>query len=66
MRRRGLKKLLTLAKRGTISTLIITHKDRLAMFGFEFVEHILEDYGVRLEVPINLNSRVHRRNLSLI
>ena len=50
MRRRVLKKLFTLAQRATISTLIITHKDRLARFGLELVEHILEDYGVRLEV----------------
>ncbi len=66
MRRRGLKKLLTLAQRTTVSTLIITHKDRLTRFGLELIERILEDYGVRLEAPINLNSRVHRRNLSLI
>jgi len=50
MRRRGLKRLLTLAQRATISILIITHKDRLARFGLELIERILEDYGVRLEV----------------
>ena len=66
MRRRGLEKLLTLAQRATISTLIITHEDRIARFSLELIERIPEDYGVRLKVPINLNSRVHRRNLSLI
>jgi len=50
MRRRGLSKLFTLAKNGTIHTLLITHKDRLARFGLELLEHILNDYGVRLEV----------------
>ena len=50
MRRRGLEKLLTLAKRATISTLIITHKDRIARFSLKLIERLLEDYGVRLEV----------------
>jgi predicted site-specific integrase-resolvase len=49
MRQRGLKKLFTLAQRATISSLIITHKDRLARFGLELIERILEDYGVILE-----------------
>ncbi len=48
MKRRGLRRLLTLAQRGTIHTLIVTHRDRLARFGLELIERILKDYGVRL------------------
>ncbi len=50
MRRRGLSKLFTLAKNGSIHTLLITHKDRLACFGLALLERILNDYGMRLEV----------------
>jgi putative resolvase len=50
MKRRGLRRLLTLAQRGTIHTLVITHRDRLARFGLELIERILEDCGVRLIV----------------
>ncbi len=50
MRRRGLAKLFTLAKNGSIHTLLITHKDRLARFGLELLERILNDYVIRLEI----------------
>ncbi|MDF1540163.1 MAG: IS607 family transposase [Candidatus Thorarchaeota archaeon] len=50
MRRRGLAKLFSLAKSGTIHTLLITHTDRLARFGVELLERILKDYGVKLTV----------------
>lgn len=48
MRRRGLTKLFSLAKSGTIHTLLITHRDRLARFGIDLLERILNDYGVQL------------------
>jgi putative resolvase len=48
MRRRGLRRLLSLAQHGSIHTLIITHRDRLARFGLELIERILGDYGVQL------------------
>ncbi|MHA1882404.1 MAG: IS607 family transposase [Candidatus Thorarchaeota archaeon] len=50
MRRRGLTKLFSLSKNGSIHTLLITHKDRLARFGLELLERILNDYGVKLDV----------------
>ncbi|MGY5853920.1 MAG: IS607 family transposase [Candidatus Thorarchaeota archaeon] len=46
MRRRGLRRLLTMAQRGVFHTLLITHRDRLARFGTELIERILRDYGV--------------------
>lgn len=48
MKRRGLQRLLTIAQKGSIDTLFITHRDRLARFGVNLLQHILEDYGVRL------------------
>ncbi len=50
MKRRGLRRLLRVAKSGTIHTLLITHRDRLARFGFELIERILEDYNVSLKI----------------
>ena len=48
MRRRGLRRLLNLAQKGVINTLLITHRDRLARFGVDLLQRILEDYGVKL------------------
>ncbi len=50
MKRRGLRRLLNIAQKGIIETLFITHKDRLARFGVDLIEHILTDYGVRLVI----------------
>lgn len=49
MKRRGLRRLLRVAKSGVIRTLIVTHRDRLARFGLELIERILEDYNVFLK-----------------
>lgn len=46
MQRRGLWRLLTEAKKGTITSVYITHRDRLARFGTELVEYILTIFGV--------------------
>jgi putative resolvase len=48
MKRRGLRRLLALAQSGAIDTLLITHRDRLARFGVDLLQRILEDYGVKL------------------
>jgi predicted site-specific integrase-resolvase len=53
MKRRGLTRLLTLAQKGTIDTLFITHKDRLARFGVDLLQRILEDYGVNLVILLD-------------
>lgn len=50
MKRRGFTKLFSLAKNGSLHTLIITHKNRLTCFGFELLERILNDYEVQLEI----------------
>lgn len=44
--RRGLKKLLELAKRRQIDAIVVAYKDRLTRFGFEYLVELFKAYGV--------------------
>ena len=46
--RKGLQKLLKLAKERQVSTVYITTKDRLAIFGYTHLERLLEEYNVSI------------------
>lgn len=48
--RPGLTRMLKAAKAGKFNTLIITHKDRLTRFGYEYLEQLFETYGVEIIV----------------
>lgn len=48
--RKGLLSLLKDAKQGKITTVCITQKDRLTRFGFSYLEQLLNEYGVKIEV----------------
>ena len=50
MRRRGLWQLIYAAERGLVNRVIVTHRDRLARFGTELIEHILCLHGVTVDV----------------
>jgi putative resolvase len=45
MERKGLKKIIEMAIEGQISEVVITYKDRLARFGYEMIEWIIERYS---------------------
>ena len=45
MKRKGLKKIIEMAIEGTLGELVITYKDRLARFGYELIEWIIETYS---------------------
>jgi putative resolvase len=45
MNRPGLLKILDLAIKGEITELVIVHRDRLARFGYDLIEHLLEKYS---------------------
>lgn len=36
--------------RGDVSTVVVTHKDRLARFGFDFIQRVLERFNCKLVV----------------
>ena len=48
--REGLKKILELSMSKKLSEVVVAHKDRLARFGFELIEHIFEYNGTKLTI----------------
>ena len=46
--RRGLKKIFKLVCKGKVSKVIISYKDRLTRFGFEYLEDFFASYGVEI------------------
>lgn len=49
-KRRGLKSILERAMRGEQLEIVVAHKDRLARFGFELIEWIIQESGGRFVV----------------
>ena len=48
--RRGLLKLFNYVVNRRVDVVVITYKDRLTRFGFEYLEYFFKQYGVRIEV----------------
>jgi len=48
--RKGLKKLIDLARRRQIDAIVVAYKDRLTRFGFTYLEELFKAYGVRVIV----------------
>mgnify|MGYP000058803409 CR=1 FL=1 len=48
--RRGLLKLFNYAVGKQVDVVVVTYKDRLTRFGFEYLEYFFKQYGVRIEV----------------
>ena len=48
--RKGLLKLFKLVEGRSVDVVLITHKDRLTRFGFEYLEEFFSAMGVRIEV----------------
>ena len=48
--RRGLKKLLSLVKKGAVKKVVIESPERLARFGYEYLKFILDAYRVELVI----------------
>jgi len=48
--RRGLWKLVEMAKRHEFDVLLVAYKDRLARFGFKYLEELFRAYGVKVVV----------------
>ncbi|MHA1910892.1 MAG: IS607 family transposase [Candidatus Kariarchaeaceae archaeon] len=53
-KRKGIHRLFKLVQKGKISEVVITYKDRLTRFGFEYLESFFECFGVKI---INLNAQ---------
>ncbi|WP_448578519.1 IS607 family transposase [Thermosphaera sp.] len=48
--RKGLMKLIEMAKKHEFDMLLIAYKDRLTRFGFKYLEELFKAYGVKIEV----------------
>ena len=48
--RRGLLKLFNYIVNRQVDVIVITYKDRLTRFGFEYLEYFFRQYGVKIEV----------------
>ncbi|MCL6563953.1 MAG: IS607 family transposase [Firmicutes bacterium] len=48
--RRGLRRIFRLAQEGRVDVVLVEYKDRLARFGFAYIEEALAAYGVRVDV----------------
>lgn len=69
--RRGLARLLRLAREGKMDLVVVEFKDRLARFGFSYLERYLNDFGVRVEVvngeePKSLQEELVQDMLSIL
>ncbi len=47
-KRNGVLKLCKLVTKGKISKVVITYKDRLTRFGFDYLKNYFESYGVQI------------------
>ena len=53
MNRKGLQKIIDMGIKGEINELVITYKDRLARFGYDMIENIIEKYSSGKLIVIN-------------
>ncbi|MBB5255250.1 excisionase family DNA binding protein [Sulfurisphaera ohwakuensis] len=61
--RRGLKKLIELAKRRQINTIVVAYKDRLTRFGFEYLVELFKAYGVDIIVSFQEEPKDYMQEL---
>jgi len=61
--RRGLKKLIDLARRRQIDAIVIAYRDRLARFGYTYLEELFKAYGVRVIVAFQEEPKGYMQEL---
>ena len=55
--RRGLNRLIKLAREGKIDTVRVTQKDRLSRFGNRYLEELFDSYGVKVVDAVDENDK---------
>lgn len=53
LNKRGIRKIINLAISGKIDELVVAHKDRLARFGYELIEDLINEYSKGKIIVIN-------------
>lgn len=61
--RRGLKKLIELAKKRRIDAVVVAYKDRLTRFGFEYLVELFKAYGVNVIVAFQEEPKDYMQEL---
>jgi len=61
--RRGLKKIVEMAKRKEIQAVVVAYKDRLTRFGFEYLRTLLNTLGVDVYVVFQEEPKDYLREL---
>ncbi len=61
--RRGLKKLIELAKRRQIDVVVVAYKDRLTRFGFEYLVELFKAYRVNVVVAFQEEPKDYMQEL---
>ena len=52
-KRKGLQKIIDYAIKGEVCEVVVAYKDRLARFGYDLVEHLIEEYSNGKIVVLN-------------
>jgi excisionase family DNA binding protein len=61
--RRGLKKLIEMARRREVNAIVVAHKDRLTRFGFEYLKTLFNVLGVELFIAFEEEPKDYRQEL---
>jgi len=61
--RRGLKRLIEMARRREVNAIVVAHKDRLTRFGFEYLKTLFNVLGVELFVAFEEEPKDYRQEL---
>ena len=61
--RRGLRKLIEVARRREIDAVVVAHEDRLTRFGFEYLKTLFNALGVELFVAFEEEPKGYRQEL---
>ncbi len=62
-KRRGLWKLIDLARKRQVDAVIVAYKDRLTRFGFEYLEELFKAYGVKVVVAFQEEPKDYMQEL---
>jgi len=61
--RRGLLKLLDYVTNRQVDVIVVAYRDRLTRFGFEYLEYLFRQYGVRVEAVLGDEPKDSRQEL---
>jgi len=61
--RRGLRRLIEMARKKQVDAVVVAYKDRLTRFGFSYLKELFEAYGVKVIVAFHEESKDYYQEL---